>query len=184
MRTVRAAVAVLKGRPARSKRSPEPLWRRPTPHRAVRALLSDVAGAERDQHFYDALLAVNLEIRRAVNEARAFVALVRARNRTALASWLEQAKGGPLAGFAEGLRRDHAAVDAALVHPWSTGPVEGQITRLKLIKRAMAPSSTCFARAFWLLEHAQLASKVRESQFHTAGDIPTCRPLSVSREAV
>ena len=45
------------------------------------------------------------------------------------------AQGGSLAAFAEGLRRDYAAVAAALDQPWSTGPVEGQITRLKLIKR-------------------------------------------------
>ena len=47
------------------------------------------------------------------------------------------ARIGPLAGFAESLRRDRAAVEAALSTPWSTGPVEGKITKLKLIKRSM-----------------------------------------------
>lgn len=37
--------------------------------------------------------------------------------------------------FAESLQHEHAEVLAALTLPWSTGPVEGQITRLKLIKR-------------------------------------------------
>lgn len=50
---------------------------------------------------------------------------------------MEDARGGPLAGFAEGLRRDRAAVEAALALPWSTGPVEGKITKLKLVKRSM-----------------------------------------------
>ena len=63
------------------------------------------------------------------------MALVRERQAAVLDPWLKAAQGGPLAGFAEGLQRDHAAVAAALVHPWSTGPVEGQINRLKLIKR-------------------------------------------------
>jgi transposase len=37
--------------------------------------------------------------------------------------------------FADGLRRERTEVLAALTLPWSTGPVEGHITRLKLIKR-------------------------------------------------
>ena len=33
------------------------------------------------------------------------------------------------------LRQDEAAVSAALTEPWSNGPVEGQVKRLKTIKR-------------------------------------------------
>jgi transposase len=40
-----------------------------------------------------------------------------------------------LVTFAEGLRRERAELLAALELPWRTGPVEGQITRLKLLKR-------------------------------------------------
>jgi transposase len=40
-----------------------------------------------------------------------------------------------VATFAEGLRRARVELLAALTLPWSTGPVEGHITRLKLIKR-------------------------------------------------
>jgi transposase len=36
-----------------------------------------------------------------------------------------------------GTRRDQAAVAAALQLPWSNGMVEGQIHRLKLLKRQM-----------------------------------------------
>jgi transposase len=43
----------------------------------------------------------------------------------------------PLAGFARHLRRDRDAVAAALQLPWSNGMVEGQVHRLKLIKRQM-----------------------------------------------
>jgi transposase len=39
--------------------------------------------------------------------------------------------------FADGLRQDEAAVRAALELPWSNGQTEGQITRLKLVKRRM-----------------------------------------------
>ena len=39
--------------------------------------------------------------------------------------------------FAEGIRRDEAAVLAAVTETWSNGPVEGHINRLKMIKRQM-----------------------------------------------
>ena len=38
--------------------------------------------------------------------------------------------------FVDVLRRDYAAVKAALTLSWSNGPVEGHINRLKLIKRS------------------------------------------------
>ena len=37
--------------------------------------------------------------------------------------------------FATGLRKDLTAVRAGLTEEWSNGPVEGFITKLKLIKR-------------------------------------------------
>jgi transposase len=55
-----------------------------------------------------------------------------------LDAWLvaAAASGVPdLATFAAGLQRERAELLAALELPWSTGPVEGHITRLKLIKR-------------------------------------------------
>ena len=51
--------------------------------------------------------------------------------------WLAEALASDLRSFAEGLRQDLAAVWAALARPWSNGETEGQITRLKLIKRSM-----------------------------------------------
>lgn len=42
-----------------------------------------------------------------------------------------------LASFGKGIAADRAAVTAALVEPWSNGQTEGQITKLKLVKRQM-----------------------------------------------
>jgi transposase len=42
-----------------------------------------------------------------------------------------------LQGFVQGLCRDYAAVTAALTVEWSNGQTEGQVNRLKLIKRKM-----------------------------------------------
>lgn len=69
-----------------------------------------------------------------------FVSLVRERNDTGLDDWLEDAKTSEppaLRAFAETLAQDGEAVRAALREPWSTGQVEGHVTRLKCIKRQM-----------------------------------------------
>lgn len=70
--------------------------------------------------------------------AQDFVRLIRERKGIALLSWLERAKEYPyqeLRRFAQGLEKELPAVQAALTEPWSTAQVEGQITRLKLLKR-------------------------------------------------
>jgi transposase len=54
-----------------------------------------------------------------------------------LDDWISAAEQGGFKGFAASLRQDREAVHAALTLPWSTGPVEGQINRLKVIKRTM-----------------------------------------------
>ncbi len=72
--------------------------------------------------------------------AQAFIAMVRARTAAALDGWLAAAaaSGVPeLHSFVRGLQRDRAAVRAGLTLTWSQGQVEGQVNRLKLIKRSM-----------------------------------------------
>ena len=67
-----------------------------------------------------------------------FRALVAARAAALLDPWLTRAQAsglGPFASLAAGIRADRAAVDAALRLPWSNGPVEGHVYRVKLIKR-------------------------------------------------
>ncbi len=58
-------------------------------------------------------------------------------NQVVKSTWQKATRQSPLHHFAVQLQRDEAAVRAALTLPWSTGPVEGQIHRLKLIKRQM-----------------------------------------------
>ncbi len=70
--------------------------------------------------------------------ALAFLTLVRERRGEDLESWREQATQSgiePLARFAGGLQDDLAAVQSGLTLPWSNGIVEGQVNRLKLLKR-------------------------------------------------
>jgi transposase len=42
-----------------------------------------------------------------------------------------------LKSFADSLKQDQPAVVAALTYEWNNGRVEGQVNRLKLIKRSM-----------------------------------------------
>ncbi|RKR91782.1 transposase [Micromonospora pisi] len=73
--------------------------------------------------------------------ARGFAALVRHQGTGQhLNAWINRARhaGYPeLRGFAAGLVSDRDAVVAGLTQPWSSGPVEGQVNRIKTIKRQM-----------------------------------------------
>jgi len=71
---------------------------------------------------------------------RQFGRVVRQRDPAAYGDWRERALNSgicDLAAFVAGLDRDQDAVLAALSLPWSNGWVEGQVNRLKLIKRQM-----------------------------------------------
>src|SRR4051794_21621355 len=76
----------------------------------------------------------------AVALAEGFAALVRGRRPELLDPWLKAAQDGPVAGlrrFAKRLLADDGAVRAALTLGWSNGQTEGQINRLKMLKRQM-----------------------------------------------
>jgi transposase len=61
-----------------------------------------------------------------------------------LSDWIEQVRADNLPAlhsFATGLEHDFAAVTAGLTLPWSNGPTEGTVNKLKHLKRQ------CFGRA-------------------------------------
>jgi len=66
-----------------------------------------------------------------------FRAMIAAKKPDDLNPWLAEAAGSELASFASGIEADDAAVRAAIVEAWSNGQTEGQVTKLKLIKRQM-----------------------------------------------
>ena len=72
--------------------------------------------------------------------AQDFAQLVRQRQPAPLDPWLVRATTSTLEAlrrFAHGLHDAYAAVKAGVTLPWSTGPVEGHINRLKMLKRQM-----------------------------------------------
>lgn len=80
------------------------------------------------------------ELDETITLAEAFIGLVRDRTPDRLDPWLNQAARStvrPLRSFAKRLSADYDAVHAAVTLDWSNGPVEGQINRLKMLKRTM-----------------------------------------------
>ena len=73
----------------------------------------------------------------AITVAKQLNALLRRKTSENLTQILDAAIVTPLKDFAAGLRRDVTAIQAALDLPWTTSPVEGQINRLKMLKRTM-----------------------------------------------
>ncbi len=88
----------------------------------------------------DTLCQISQDIKLAYSLIQLFCTLLRERQADQLDNWLDRAEQCGLdvfRNFAAGLRRDYAAVKAALTYEWSQGQVEGQVNRLKLIKREM-----------------------------------------------
>jgi transposase len=114
----------------------------PSPRRV--AWLLTVKRADLDtgqQTFRRALRARCPVLKTAGALARWFARMVRKRQAHKLHAWIARAcaKHAPpeLRRFAQGLLADLPPIEAALTLPWSNGQVEGQINRLKLIKRQM-----------------------------------------------
>jgi transposase len=79
-------------------------------------------------------------IRQFYDLAQAFRQVLKARSVSQFDTWLETARYSPLSPvrtFAKALRDEYRFIQAALEHPWSNGQTEGQVNRLKFIKRQM-----------------------------------------------
>lgn len=63
--------------------------------------------------------------------------MLRKKDAAALDPWIDDAKNSLIAFFVRGAMEDKAAVRAAIDSPWSNCQTEGQITKLKLVKRQM-----------------------------------------------
>lgn len=129
------------GKTARSRKSnrlavlkPVKTWS--TSKLAFMALSDGKLDAE-DQAFLDFLCAKSPEIKTTAELAQTFKKLVTRKLDSSLEEWLKQAKSSELNGFAYGIKRDFDAVNQAILSPISNGQVEGQVNKLKMIKRKM-----------------------------------------------
>jgi transposase len=119
----------------------EPVGQPLTPRRATWIVLRRPAqrrAAETQQ--LAQLCAQSPEVAEAIALAQDFLSLVRQRQPEALDPWRHRATASSLEAlrrFATGLAEDYAAVKAGVTLHWSSGPVEGHINRLKMLKRPM-----------------------------------------------
>ncbi len=134
-----AGVAKRRGRRPREQAPPvEP--RSLSVRRAAWLLIRRPEALKEDEHeLLKQLIESCRDAAKAYALAQSFTQMVRDRDEAALDGWLEAVEESglqELRSFAAGLRRDEAAVRAGLSLPWSQGQVEGQVNRLKLIKRS------------------------------------------------
>jgi transposase len=112
-----------------------------TTRRATRLVLQrPEQRTEEDERLILQLKAQHAELAAAIELAREFAAMVRQRQPDRFDHWLmgvAQSVCPALQRFAKGLRDDYDAVKTSLILPWSNGPVEGHINRLKTLKRSM-----------------------------------------------
>jgi transposase len=90
------------------------------------------------QRYLEQLCQVDARIARAHALVQAFLAMVRERRGHDLEAWMAEATSSGIeevARFARGLQEDLIAIKAGLTLEWSNGVTEGQIHRLKLVKR-------------------------------------------------
>lgn len=116
---------------------PRPL----SPRQATWLLLRPLADLNSEERAMRVrLLSSASPIRLALTAVDAFRRMVRERDRAALDPWLATAEASPVPAirtFAASIKRDYAAVAAAVEYEWSSGQVEGQVTKIKLRKREM-----------------------------------------------
>jgi transposase len=127
------------GHPPESQRSPYTRSQGPSARAVSFAMVCPAAKRSQEvQTYLEQLCHVDTHIARAYTLSQAFLTLVRERRGEALEAWMAEAIDSgvdALARFSRGLQEDLAAVKAGLTLAWSNGVTEGQIHRLKLVKR-------------------------------------------------
>ena len=112
-----------------------------SPRQASWLFVQDQGQLTADQRaLLERIRQTNTDLQELYQLGQDFVQMVKRRQVRRLDGWLGRAHRSSsveLRGFAAGIKRDYAAVKAALSLPWSQGQVEGQITRLKFLKRQM-----------------------------------------------
>ena len=126
---------------APARPAPAPTTPTRTPRQAMWLVMRRVEElSEEDSAYREQMVEHCPELAVAETLVKEFQVLLRHRQAEKLDGWLERATTsgiGEIRRFALGLEQDEAAVRAALSQEWSNGQVEGQVTKLKLVKRQM-----------------------------------------------
>jgi transposase len=141
VQTVRRFLHPLRGTAPSQPRPVQPRPEVPKPRHLTRWMMTDPnhLDPEAAEHLTTALAACP-ELRATAEHVRAFADLMNKHRGDRLADWMDRVLADRLPALHSlitGLRRDLAAVVAGLTLPWSSGPVEGTVNRIKTIKRQM-----------------------------------------------
>ncbi|MEV0053517.1 ISL3 family transposase [Saccharopolyspora shandongensis] len=119
----------------------EPPRKPPSVRRVVGWIMSDPENMEtKDQRRLDAILAASPTLSALAGHVRAFATMMCGLRGHELEGWMAAVNADDqpaLHPFVLGLRRDQDAVTAGLTLPYNSGPVEGHVNRIKMIKRQM-----------------------------------------------
>jgi transposase len=94
----------------------------------------------RSEHVLNRLRTSNASLHEALQLFEELIEMLRRQRTTTLTEWASRALANGTADLvllAKSFLKDDAAIQAALTTDWSNGPVEGQVNRLKMIKRQM-----------------------------------------------
>jgi transposase len=142
----------------------EPACQPLTPRRATWLVLRRVAKrTEAEAQQLAHWRAQQAEVAETIDVAQDFAHLVRQRQPEHRDPWLQRAPTSAVDAvrrFATGLYEDYEAVKAGVTLPWNSGPVEGHINRLKMLKRQMVGR----ARLALLSYRFVLAPRARRTQ--------------------
>lgn len=112
-----------------------------TVRRAVWLILRhSTAQSEADLQTIVHLKAQHPDLNRAISLAMDFADLIRRKQPERLSEWLKNAQQSSIraiVGFAAQLKEDLDALSNGVTYQWSNGQVEGQVNRLKMLKRQM-----------------------------------------------
>jgi transposase len=103
---------------------------------------------------------------------QAFTTMLRERGGERLDEWLQRVEKQGIAelqSFAQGLKKDYEAVKAGLTLSWSNGQTEGQVHRLKLIKRQMYGRGSFTLLRKRVLHRAETKRRKRHAQEQLRG---------------
>jgi transposase len=110
------------------------------PRHLVWLLFKDPDSLDPEQQRSLALIRQHPGVETLYDLTRSFVKLMKERDFDAFDLWLTKGEGCGLPDmetFTQGLQNDYEAVKTSLLLPYSNGPVEGQVNRLKFVKRSM-----------------------------------------------
>ncbi len=124
--------------PAKQPGSPSPALVAP-PHLAW-LLMRERERLDEDEQQMLAVIRQDQQVNGAYEIVQPFVRMVKAHDAKALETWLTACLTSgisKLVNFAQGVQKEASALHAGLKLPYSNGPVEGKINKLKDIKRSM-----------------------------------------------